>query len=1195
MHRSHQPVGRSPVVALLWLAIACGVAYLVFLFVTRPFVPPDELWALNSHGVGCMEQFDDGGGFPKAVETFEEIVRRWPKWMPGKFNLAVAILNNQPTPENLQRSRKLLQEVLAQDDNDVRAHYAMGFILWYETKMDEALPHFEKLCSRLAPNDAMSWMRLGDCVEALGQPSAVGVTKDGKPVTPIQCYERAMELNPNMPAALYKVSMALQRSGDTEGAAQMRERFTQLTQSLHDPYTNDYIWSGPLAEVIGLKLPPPRPNERPLPVYAIAPGAKFELADGVRWSTAEDFQATSHGGLLARVRDRLGAGASAFDLDKDGDLDLFAPASVVADDHLRDTLFRNDGRGKFVDVTVEVGLSDSRESIGCAVGDFDADGFSDLYIIAVGGNHLFRNAAGSKFEDVTESAGVAQPETLSVGAAFFDVDHDSDLDLIVAAYGPLADADQMFRETPYAGGSASALFHNVGKSRTIEEASSEQPPLEIRFERAAGSDGPWDREAATVGFAAADFDNDGDLDLVEINDGSACRLLVNRRLGQWTAEELPSDRIPPARYNGGLVGDFNSDYRIDLMLVTPDGPVVYLQNELVAGQFDQPPAFKSLATDLRDLRSAQLLDADFDGWLDVVSVSAHANPAEIVLGSNRSRGMLARPEWLSGLLDATKPVAGMIAADFTGGGWHHLLVLHDGQPPKLLETTGNGNQWLALQTIGHRKVAGYNRKHPRSNPDGIGTRVMVHSGPNTVVWEHTTTTTGPCQSLRPIPIGLGTRTRADTVRLRWSDGLEQAELNVPAGQIIAVDETKRRGDSCPLLFAWNGRRFEFVTDFLGGGGIGYLVAPGVYSEPDPDEDVFIDSRKLVPDERGQLILKIAEPMDEMTYLDAAWLDVVDHPAGTTVYPDERFDPESAHPAGGRLMFRDRIPPREARDHRGNDVRQQLAESDRNTVDDFDRSAVWIGYADDHFIELDFERSFAGLKENEPLALFLAGWVEYPYSGTNWAAATAGVEMKPPVLKWLNEHGQWERLVANMGYPAGLPRMMTLDLTGKLPAVVRGESGHEPLPLRMRIETNMEIYWDEIFAARLLPTSPMRPTLLKPAQADLSYRGYLQEYTPDGREPKLFDYHQIISVPLIGLEGARTPYGDVREHLLDADERFALINAGDAVTLVFDSGELPPLRTGWTRSYILRTFGYCKASELFTRTGRTVEPLPSRKR
>lgn len=1156
------------------------------------FAPPEELLELNNQGVAYMELFDDGGGFQKAVEVFEEIVRRWPDWTPGRFNLAVAILNNKPTPENLSRSKGLLQEILNQNDTNARAHYTLGFLLQYEGRLDEARPHFERVCFDLMPTDAMSWLRLGDCLEAAA-PRGEGPAANGDAnFTPEKCYEKALALNPNMPAACYKMSMLLARAGRSQEATQLREKFSSLAQGPHDPYANDYLWSGPLAEAIGLKLPSPRPNERPLPVYS-ARESGFALAEAARWASGDDLLATSNGGLLARIRARFGAGVAVFDCDKDGDLDLFLPASVVVNGRVQDRLFRNDGNGRFVDVTADVGLGDSRAGIGCAVGDFDADGFPDIFITAVEGNRLFRNNRDGGFEDVTEQAGVGELGRLSLSALFLDVDHDSDLDLVVANYGLLGKADQMFRDPPYTGGTQNSLFLNVGKSRTVEKGSPEQPPLEVKFQKSAAVDNPWGHPAATIGFVAADFDNDRDLDLIEINDNSACRMLINRRVGNWTAEEIASELVPPGRYNGGLAADFNADLQIDLMLVSPDGPPVYLQNHVATGQIDRVPGFKSVTVDLQGLRAAQVSDVDFDGWWDVVGLGADSSA--IVLGSNRARGMLARPEWLSGLIDGKSQPQAVLAADFTGEGWPQLVVLHAGQQPTLLHTAGNGNQWIALRTTGHRTVAAFNPKHPRSNPDGLGTRVIVHSGPNTVVWENTTPNTGLCQSLQPFTVGLCERTKAEAVHLRWSDGLEQAELNLPAGRSITIDETKRRGDSCPLLFAWNGERFEFVTDFLGGGGIGYMIAPGVYSEPDPDEDVFIDSRLLVPDERGHFILKIAEPMDEMTYLDAAWLEVIDHPVGTTVYPDERFDPEAAHPSGGRFVFRDRIFPVAARDHRDRDVRDRLLLWDRRTVDEFARSNLWIGYADDHHVELDFDLAFNGLKEDEPIALFLAGWIEYPYSQTNWAAATAGATLKPPVLQWLNEHDQWEVLDANMGYPAGLPRMMTLNLTGKLPPAVRGESGHNPLPCRLRIETNMEIYWDQIFAARLESATNLRRTLLKPTHAELNYRGYLQEYSPDGRDPKLFDYDQIISVPLVGLEGTRTPYGSVRELVFDQDDRFALINAGDEVTLEFDCRELPPLPAGWSRSLVLRSFGYCKDTDLFNQFDRTVEPLPVQNR
>src|SRR5439155_14789705 len=124
-----------------------------------------------------------------------------------------------------------------------------------------------------------------------------------------------------------------------------------------------------------------------------------------------------------------------------------------------------------------------------------------------------------------------------------------------------------------------------------------------------------------------------------------------------------------------------------------------------------------------------------------------------------------------------------------------------------------------------------------------------------------------------------------------------------------------------------------------------------------------------------------------------------------------------------------------------------------------------------------------------------------------------------------------------------------------------------------IRTNMEIYWDQIFAARLQPASSVTRIILEPTEARLSYRGYLQEYSPDGRRPRLFDYEQIISVPLVGPVGPRTSYGDVRDRVLRQDDNFAAINAGDELTLVFDGRSLPPLPANWTRSFILPTYGY----------------------
>src|SRR4029077_2114827 len=142
----------------------------------------------------------------------------------------------------------------------------------------------------------------------------------------------------------------------------------------------------------------------------------------------------------------------------------------------------------------------------------------------------------------------------------------------------------------------------------------------------------------------------------------------------------------------------------------------------------------------------------------------------------------------------------------------------------------------------------------------------------------------------------------------------------------------------------------------------------------------------------------------------------------------------------------------------------------------------------------------------------------------WAADQAGVTLDGPVLERLDEKGQWRSLIADTGFPAGLPRLMTLEVTGKLtgPRCV------------LRLRTNLEVYWDQVFVAPLLetvhPSGTVRVTRLEVGTATLSRRGCMQEYTPDGRQPTLYDYDRLVPVPVSVMSGRLTRLGDVTELL-----------------------------------------------------------------
>ena len=255
------------------------------------------------------------------------------------------------------------------------------------------------------------------------------------------------------------------------------------------------------------------------------------------------------------------------------------------------------------------------------------------------------------------------------------------------------------------------------------------------------------------------------------------------------------------------------------------------------------------------------------------------------------------------------------------------------------------------------------------------------------------------------------------------------------------------------------------------------------------------------------------------------------------------------------------------------------------MDTFRKLGGWIGYAEEHGIILDFGDRLSRFGKGDPLVLCLAGWVEYPYSQTNYAAGTAGVSLRPPTIERRRADGTWEMIEPDAGYPAGLPRLTTLDLTGKLTGS----------PCVLRIRTNMECYYDQAFVAvrdRQAETS-LRVTTLPVARAVLGHRGYTREVSPDGRQPLIYDYDYVDPAPLAWLSGKLTKYGDVARLLRTDDDQFCVVGPGDEARLEFDATSLPPVPAGWTRSYVLRAVGYCKDADPFTATSDTVEPLPWR--
>ncbi|MDB5352988.1 MAG: cytochrome c biosis factor [Planctomycetota bacterium] len=1173
-------------------------------------VPPENLAAfLNAHqeGLGYMERYD----YPKAVRAFKKAHELAPGLIAGSINLAIAMLNDTGSQEEKKKDKKgknieadpdqpkvdkfavplaLLDEVIARDPMNLHAHFCRGIILEYLGDM-KAQADFVFVRDR-DPSDGSAWLKVGTTLSNPDRPEFPAGPKQAKEL--IRIYTESLKRNPYNALAAYRLSQAYSWAGrmdDWKTYKELREALNpdQNVKAPGDSGLTVYGEMGKYASVIN-----PFPSSRP-PAAAGRP-PRFEtprpivvkLAEGDRWVKESDF--TGKLAVLGRARKRFGAAVATFDVNRDGKIDLYLASGVMGSKGVRDVLLVNKGDGKFEDATLAFGLPPDRASLGVATGDFDADRNIDLFLTGVGDNRLFRNLGGKSFEDLTGALGPASP-AIGLCARWVDLDQDGDLDLYVVNLASAADAESVLTDKPPKG-HANLAYRNDGQPAPASGPPDTWAPIAASAPEENAGAGlsikftPWtidEAKALAAGdgvhtaIAILDIDNDRDMDILITADGEPASVILNDRLGRFHLQSIATLKAdPPA--SSLVVLDLDKDGLADLVRTSASGPVLARRNVTTRGpEGETDIKFEPFPIDARFWRSARVADLDLDGSLDVLGLpTAESSPMPMFA---RAEGPRLVTSALALGPDATAPLEGLAYADLIGDSLPDVVLVRDGEGPRTARNLGNGNHWLGLDLGGQWHIK-FNQM--RTNSQAIGVRVSIEGDGLLVPYDHTSPEGGLSQSSGPVFLGLGTHQKARLVRLKWPDGVLQCELDEDADKLMPLVENNRKQGSCPVLFTWNGERMVCLGDFLGGGGLGYLVAPGVYGEPDRDEAVAIAGDQLTP-VNGRYRISITEPMSELAYLDKITLDVVDRPPGVSAAPDERFAPGGNRPTGKLLAWTEPIEFVRAMDLKGKDVADSLRKADRVFADGFKRLSGWIGYAEDHGIMLDFGDRLAKMGPNDRVALVLVGYTEYPYSQTNYAASTAGVPLKPPVLERLQDDGSWKVIDADPGYPAGMERMTVLELTGKLngPRCV------------IRLRTNMEIGWDQAFLAPIAGDAGLRVTTVPVGNAALSHRGTMREVSPDGKLPLTYDYLYVDPAPLANLVGKLTRFGDVTPLLTGDDDRLCILGPGDEVRVEFPSATVPQLPEGWTRSFVLRTIGYCKDADPFTAGSDTVGPLPWR--
>jgi Tfp pilus assembly protein PilF len=851
----------------------------------------------------------------------------------------------------------------------------------------------------------------------------------------------------------------------------------------------------------------------------VTTGAEAALVD--TQTPSVKFVEAAPGGNKPVAAAKPGAGQSValVDYDGDGDLDVLAVVSGSV------RLFRND-KGTLTDVTAGSGLTVTAAQAAVA-GDYDNDGKPDVLVLLSAGLRLFHNDGAGKFTDATATATIPAYPHRARTAAFVDADHDGDLDIFVAGGGA---------ESP------NLLLRNNGHGKFADVSA------EAKVKTPGGG---------SVGVVPTDYDNHRDVDLLVARDGAPL-LFRNLRDGSFRETAADAGLKLTGHVTSLAAADINKDTFTDFFFGRSDGPGL-----LALSDGKEHFAISAAPESTAGATVAQFLDYDNDGLLDLLLASPKG--LRVLRGLGDHWADVSQTAVPASLL-APKPadvVLALASGDLDADGDTDLVVVTPSGLRVLRNDGGEKNASMRVALKG---------KH--SNAGGIGSKVEARAGSLRSKLELYAAVPAPAPA--DLVFGIGKRAAVDAVRILWPSGTLQGEAELPAANaapkpaaVATIEELDRTPSSCPYLFAWNGERYAFITDFMGGGEMGDWLAPGAYNTPHPNEYVRIRGDQL-KEHDGRFDLRITHELEEVLYVDQLELVAVAHPDGVQVFPDEGLSaqarPFKLYASGGLHA------PAAARDDRGRDVRALLAHVDHEAVRDFPLTAV-RGFARQHSLTLDLGTAAR--------RLLLTGWTEYAFSSDTLAAAQAGLEPQPPSLEVQDVNGHWRTIAPDIGYPIGRPQTIVVDLAGKLAA---GEHV-------VRIVTNLCIYWDQ---ARVdsADGDMSQPVRLTPATASLHWRGFSAARTTVGHTAVDFDYTRISSAyPWKMMPGRYTREGDVRPLLAASDDQFAICRPGDEIALTFDARALPPLPAGWTRTFLLHVDGFSKEMDLHSASPDVVAPLP----
>ncbi len=744
--------------------------------------------------------------------------------------------------------------------------------------------------------------------------------------------------------------------------------------------------------------------------------------------------------------------------------------------------------------------------------------FNDILLTGPEQVRLLRQSETALFEDMTDAAGIGGQGAQA--ARWVDFEHDGDLDLLLARETGL----QLWQNNG-AGG-----FEEVGDQVGL-----------------VGGEGVTD-------LLAVDLKDDVAIDLLMASPTQGTQIFENQRAGRFAPVTAPVAPWPTARRL--LADDLDNDGHSDILLVRDQELLIIFGGGSRRDHLTLADFFP---------KEAALIDYDNDGWLDVVAFGSREESPVSGLARLWRNGQGKGWQEVSSEVGLTSisltPVRQVVAADLDGDNDTDLLLVTENQRMHMLRNEGGHvNGQLKVRLLG-----------TKSNPSGFGAKVDLREADFRV---------SRLVNGVAVELGLAGHQQLDSLRATWTNGVMDNRMELKlTGEPVLLEEPNVATGSCPLLYAWDGKGFRFVTDILGNAPLGLSLRRDVVLPADPDELVWMGDESQFPLKNGRYVVQLGSEFREALYLDQVRLVVVDHPDSVEVHPTDKLQPPPFPPSevwGGSAL-------RLAHNVMGDDG--------------VDRTEM-VKAVDGHFAPpgrpllplrgmtypLTLTLDFGPLDYTRPLMLALTGWLQYGDASTNIAVSqNPAVTVIPPTLEVQTADGLWRPVAVTIGMPAGKTKTILTDLTGKLPADTE----------RLRLTSTFEIRWDRIALFERYPEAGMQVTYLEPSAARLFERGFSEIRSRAPGHPTTPDHAQVSKYPpwQTTLEGWCTRYGDVLELVAQQDQRLVIANAGDAVEIHFDPQPLGSVPKGHKRSFFFYSVGWEKDGDHNVIAGDRIAPLP----